>query len=189
MSIVQFIPNLLTHPVSRPNPIFQRLFRGLDGLLIPFRTIDTAPAEALLSAEALPLFQRMSKVDQAHSLRLYAWLRFHSWDDPDLLTAALLHDCGKAAARIAVWRRTLKVLIKHFAPWRWALLSRPAKPGTWRYPFYILRTHPLRGACAAEQAGCSETTIWLIAGHETDPDPADPRYSMMCALQDADASS
>ncbi|NUQ37779.1 MAG: hypothetical protein HUU23_08275, partial [Caldilineales bacterium] len=160
-----------------------------DGLLAPHRPLDDAPARALLNDATLPLFQGMSKVDQAHSLRLLAWLQAQGWTDPDLLHAALLHDCGKAAARVAVWQRTLKVLVKRLAPQQWGMLSRPARPGSWRYPFYILRTHPFRGALAARAAGCSETVAWLIEFHETDPDPTDLRHPLMRALQDADANS
>lgn len=180
-----------TLPPLRSRPLRQRLFRGVDSLLASYRyrSLDDAPARALLSAEALPLFQCMSKTDQAHTLRVLAWLQRRGCTDPDLLTAALLHDCGKAAAPVTVWHRTLKVLVKRSSPARWAMLSRPARPGAWRYPFYILRTHPFRGAHAARAAGCSDLTAWLIEFHETDPDPADPRYPLMRALQDADAGS
>ena len=82
--------------------VLQRIYRGLDALLMPLRIVDDSPARAILSPEALPLFQHMSKADRAHSLRVLAWLQNHGHDDPDLWVAALLHDSGKAAAQLHV---------------------------------------------------------------------------------------
>lgn len=181
-------------PISPPprSPLvlaYQRLYRGIDGLLAPFQQADDRPAAAILSDAPLALYRRMSKADRLHSLRLLAWLQAHGHNDPNLLTAALLHDCGKAAAPLAVWQRTLKVLLKLFLPAVWRRLARPADPGNFRYPFYVLRVHPDLGARWAEQSGCSPLAIWLIRYHETDPDPSDPRYPLMLALQAADAAS
>ncbi|RME80415.1 MAG: hypothetical protein D6775_16275 [Caldilineae bacterium] len=172
----------------RPPVLLHRIFRGVDGLLAPYRQIDENPARALLSEQALVLFQSMSKADRAHSLRVLHWLQAQGYRQPDLLVAGLLHDCGKAEAKLAVWQRTLKVLLKSFLPRAWFWLARPAAPHSWRYPFYILHIHPQLGAQKALAAGCSELTAWLIAGHERRPDPLHPHYPLMRALQDADGS-
>lgn len=168
--------------------MIRRFARGLENLFIRFRRVDDGPAEAMLAPRLLTLYRRMSKADRAHSLRVLQWLQARGWDDADLLAAALLHDCGKAAARLSVWQRTLKVLLKRFAPRLWDQISRPADPQTWRYPFYVLRVHPALGAGWVAEAGGSETLVWLIRFHEIDPDPADSRYPLMRALQDADAA-
>lgn len=157
--------------------------------MAPWRPVDDHLAEALLPTAGLALFRRLGKADQAHSLRLLAWLQEHGHTDPDLLNAALLHDCGKAAAPLAVWQRTLKVLLKLFVPAVWRRLARPAPPDRWRYPFFVLQTHPEIGAAWAEAAGLNPITIWLIRFHETDPNPIDPHYDLMVALQQADAAS
>ena len=149
--------------------------------------VDDAPARAHLSLEAWPLYARMDKADRAHSLRVFTWLQENGHDDPDLLTAALLHDNGKSATSLRVWHRTLKVLLIKASRRSWEKLSGSADPDSWRYPFYVLRTHARRGADWAEAAGCSETTVWLIRHHETFPDKDDPRYPLLRALQDADA--
>ena len=167
----------------------RRIHRGLEGLFGPFQPVDESPARALLPPEALALFQRMSRADRAHSLRVYGWLVERGYDQRDLLVAALLHDCGKAAARLAVWQRTLKVLLKTFAPAWWRKLSAPASPKNWRYPFYVLQAHPQIGATWARQTGCSELTCWLIAGHEQTPPSYHPHADLMWALQFADAAS
>lgn len=168
---------------------YQRFYRGVDGLLAPFRPVDDQPAERLLSPAGLTLYRRMGKVDRAHSLRLLKWLQANGYSDPNLLTAALLHDCGKAAATLAVWQRTLKVLLKLLAPAAWLRLSRPSQPNNWRYPFFVLQTHPELGAAWAEAAGLAPTVVWLIRYHETDPHSGDLHYDLIYALQLADAAS
>ncbi len=168
---------------------YQRLYRGIDGLLAPWRPLDDRPAASLLPPAGLTLYRRMGKADRAHSLRLLAWLQGRGYSDPNLLVAALLHDCGKAAAPLAVWQRTLKVLLKLLAPATWHRLSRPARPDEWRYPFFVLRTHPDLGAAWAETAGLDPTIVWLIRYHETNPNPSDAHYNLMLALQQADAAS
>ena len=167
----------------------RRVHRGLEGLFGPFQPVDESPARSLLSPDALALFQRMSQADRVHSLRVYHWLVERGHDQRDLLVAALLHDCGKAAARLAVWHRTLKVLLKKFAPGWWRKLSAPAPPESWRYPFYVLQAHPHIGAAWARNAGCSELTCWLIEGHEQTPPSYHPHADLMWALQFADAAS
>ncbi len=175
---------------KRPSPIRQRLYRGVDGLLAPWRGVDDGPAPVVLSPAALALFRQMSPADRAHSLRVYHWLLDHGYEQDELLRAGLLHDCGKAAARLAVWQRTLKVALKKLAPGRWRRLSSPTAPGSWRYPFYVLADHARIGGEWAAAAGCSELACWLIVHHESDfADDNDPRYDLLWALQQADASS
>ena len=176
-------------PIHPSSTLHRRIHRGLEGLFGPFQTIDDRPARDLLSPAALDLFHRMSQEDQAHSLRVYAWLVAQGHDHPDLLKAALLHDCGKAAASLTVWQRTLKVLTKRLAPGLWQRLAAPAPPQNWRYPFYVLQHHPHIGAAWAREAGCSPLVCWLIENHETLPPDDHPHASLLLALEYADAAS
>ena len=164
-----------------------RIQQGVRGLLSRFQAEDDEPARAYLAPKPWSLYARMDKADRAHCLRVFTWLHAQGEDDPDLLTAALLHDVGKAAAQIGVWHRSIKVLLKRLAPDRWQSLSRPTDPNSLRYPFYVLDVHPLLGSRMAAKVGCSKTTVWLIRNHEIEPDQNDPRYPLMRALQDADA--
>ncbi len=143
----------------------------------------------MLSAEALSLFRQMSRVDQAHSLRVFAWLIHQGYQDHDLLVAALLHDCGKAAAKLSVWQRTIKVLLKGLSPSLWRKLAAPAPRKSWRYPFFVLQEHPKIGAEWARAAGCSDLTCWLIAHHEETVSADHPHADLLLALEYADAAS
>ena len=174
---------------SRPSPVRQRVYRGVEGILAPWRRVDDAPAVATLSPAGLALFRRMSTADRAHSLRVYAQLRQRGCEREEVLAAALLHDCGKAAARLAVWQRTLKVALKMLAPGLWRRLSAPVSPDSWRYPLHVLAEHPRLGADWAQEAGCTELTCWLIRHHESDIAPRHPWALWLQRLQDADALS
>ncbi len=167
----------------------QRFYRGFEALLAPFRRVDDEPAASFLSPQAFALFRRMNAADRAHSLRVFAWLQAHGPQEDALWTAGLLHDCGKAAAHLAVWQRTLKVLLRKLAPHYWRQLSSPVPPDNWRYPFYILAEHPQIGARWAREAGCSELTCWLIAHHEAEVPSDHPHSLLLQALQHADAAS
>ena len=124
--------------------------------------------EVLTPAQAI-LFRQMPRYDQRHSLNVMRSLRAAGYIDPDLLTAALLHDAAKSAGPLRLWHRVAIVLLKAFAP-RWLdWLAREVKPGHWRYPFYAHRVHPEIGARWAEEAGCVPLTAWLIAHHEKKP--------------------
>ncbi len=174
---------------STSSPLRRRILRGLEGLFAPFVRLNDQPAIELLSAEALLLFRKMSRVDQAHSLRVYRWLVQRGFQNQDLLVAALLHDCGKAAAKLSVWQRTLKVLLKGLSPNLWRTLAAPTPPASWRYPFFVLREHPRIGAEWAREAGCSDLACWLIAHHEETVSTDHPYADLLLALEYADAAS
>jgi len=119
-------------------------------------------ASALLSEGERKLFRSMMPRDQQHCLDTYRWLRKRWHQDPDLLTAALLHDVGKG--RIALWHRVLFVILKAAAPW---LLPRVVMPGDgagWRHALYRCQHHEELGAGLLREAGSSEMVIALVRG-------------------------
>ena len=155
---------------------------------------DRAIVTGFLPADLHVLFLRMAMNDQRHSLEVYRRLRGEGHADQDLLIAALLHDCGKSLARIALWQRVALVLVKAVKP---ALLDRLAGPDasssdrSWRYAFYIQREHAPLGAELANQAGASPTTVAYIRRHETprETTPPTPDAALLLALQRADSVS
>lgn len=142
-----------------------------------------------LPPAAVTLFLGMSRYDRQHALSVCCALEQRGHTERDLLAAALLHDAGKSVvhgARVRLWHRVAVVLIHAFWP---GLLGRLAKGGgeNWRRPFYVQVHHAALGAEAAQQAGCSATTVDLIRHHEDKcKGIADP---LLAALQAADSES
>lgn len=121
-------------------------------------------AMRVLTPEARTLFRRQAIQDQRHALAVYHALRRSGHSNPQLLAAALLHDVGKATARLPVWQRAVIVLLDRFAPRLLARLSQ-GQPWGWRRPFVIHARHAEVGARWGWEVGCSPLTVALIRRH------------------------
>jgi hypothetical protein len=136
--------------------------------------------ETWLSQPQLRLFDSMHRADQRHGLDVVARLRLEGRDDPELLQAALLHDCSKGPG----------VRLPHRVAW--SLGERYGEGVTHAFArlpgfsaaFERLRHHADDSARLALSAGCSERTAELIR-HQSDP--VDPDAGV--ALQLADEAS
>jgi hypothetical protein len=143
-------------------------------------------ATRVLTPDARSLFHRQSTQDQHHALAVYHALLQAGYKDPRLLAAALLHDAGKAAARLSAVHRSIIVLLGRFAPALLARLSQ-GEPGGWKRPFVIHARHAEIGARWAEEAGCSPLTVDLIRKHEEgSADGLTEEDRLLAALQAAD---
>jgi hypothetical protein len=123
-------------------------------------------AVRLLSGPQRELFDSMVLRDQKHCLDVYNILR-QDTTDRDLLTAALLHDCGKG--RISVWHRVAFVLLDAAAPGLLSRIVAPGDGGGWRQALYRCQHHDRLGADLARRAGCSDATVALIRGDSSAP--------------------
>jgi hypothetical protein len=115
---------------------------------------EHALVAAALSPSELPLFERMPGHDQRHCLDVYALLRRGGYDDPLLLRAALLHDCGKVdddGRPIPLLYYGLFVVLKRLAPALYAWAARHGR-GPLR-PFAVHIAHDERSACLVASAG------------------------------------
>lgn len=134
------------------------------------------------------LFRQMPVNDRRHALDVLETLMNQGHREPALLQAALLHDVGKAGARLRLWHRVGIVLLSAGMPGLLERLGRDDR-GSWRYPFFAHRHHAQRGAELARQAGCPTLTVALIRRHH-DPVPEDqqttPEGRLLLALQAAD---
>jgi hypothetical protein len=129
--------------------------------------------ETLSESEAL-LFFAMERRDQRHALAVARMIHRGTEDRP-LLSAALLHDCGKG--RVPLWLRIFNVL----SPGGTGRLAADGRG--WRAAAYRLRHHAEIGADMAREAGSSAMTVRLIRGH-VEPDEA-WCYELLLAADDA----
>jgi hypothetical protein len=162
--------------VISPSRAVYRTRQVLHALRPRIDAAELAAVHEVLSDDLAALFLAMEKRDQRHALEVVRRLRQDGVDDPDLLAAALLHDCGKGA--VPVWLRIVKVL----SP---ALLGRLARPGDagWRAAAYRLEDHAAIGAAKAEAAGASGLTLRLIAGQVLSEE--EPKQALLLRADDA----
>jgi putative nucleotidyltransferase with HDIG domain len=131
-----------------------------------------AQARSILSPALWDLFQKMQPSEQAHSLDILERLLAQGETDPDLLTAALLHDVGKICYPLRDWERVLIVIGKGLFPGsikRWGM----ARPVGWKRVFVVAENHAAWGAEIVATAGATPATIDIIRFHQ-DKLPAAP---------------
>ena len=137
---------------------------------------DLLIATELLTPAQASLFGAMQRRDQRHALEVMRRLRDAGEREPDLLVAALLHDCGKGD--VPLWLRIAKVL----SPQLLKSLARPGGEG-WRAAAYRILHHAELGAAQAEAAGVSPLTAALIRGRVEQADA--PLLAHLMAADDA----
>ena len=113
---------------------------------------EQAEAAALLRPGEARLFWGQPPGDQRHALAGARAVLARAPGRPDLARAALLHDVGKAAARLGVPGRVLATSL--------SLLRLPA-PG--RLADYL--AHPARGADALQAAGADPLVVAYARHH------------------------
>lgn len=134
-------------------------------LYIAPRAIDLQMVKEALPEAAIPLFCRMPRGDQAHACCVLVALRRSGPISADLAQAALLHDVGKAGARLSLPYRTIIVILRWLAPGALRKLGLVGNPA-WRRPFFIQRQHAAIGAHLCESAGCSPRVVQLVRYHD-----------------------
>ncbi len=132
--------------------------------------LDLSAVRKVLTPAQMALFLRMQPGEQAHSLEVLQRLRAQGETDPDLQTAALLHDVGKSRFPLHLWERVWIVLAQKLFPGRFrawgaaqgALERRP----WWERACAVAAQHPAWGAELAQAAGCSRRAVTLIRRHQ-----------------------
>jgi hypothetical protein len=127
---------------------------------------ERAALAAWLTPAQLALFDAMHVADRRHGLDVVAHLRAEGANDPDLLVAGLLHDCGKGDAGLI--SRVLVSLEQAHLGWP-ARLAGVLPPV--RRTLQRLRDHAELSAGLALRAGCSPATVELTRWQD---DPRDP---------------
>jgi hypothetical protein len=165
-----------------PSRLLYRTRQFLNALPATRTPVKTEALLPHLSPLQIALFRRMQRSEQSHALQVFNLLKDAGQTDPDLLSAALLHDVGKVMFPLSLFDRVIIVLGKAFFP-RQTVRWSEGKPNRFRRPFVVAARHPEWGADLAEQAGASPRTVELIRRHQ-DVLPGDDQA--LAALQAAD---
>lgn len=122
-------------------------------------------AMSLLPSRSVPIFMAQSLPEQRHALDVAFDLWSSGVRTPHLLTAALLHDCGKTKYSLNVWERITIVLLQK-APRRvWNSLLHSSS--LFSAPLRTAQEHPQWGAVIASEIGLDPQIIELIREHHT----------------------
>ena len=110
----------------------------------PRRRVETGALLPHLTPSQIVLFRRMQPSEQAHAHQILERLKAAGQTDPDLLTAALLHDVGKILSPLSLLDRVVIVLGKGFfrgraRRWGEEPLNRLHRP------FVVASQHPAWG--------------------------------------------
>lgn len=160
-----------------------RIQQGVRALVAFTRQVDYDLARQYLNDEQMALFKRMKRSEQLHSLNV---LRHLGNPTHDVAVAALLHDCGKILYPLAIWQKSLAVIIRKIAPAHYHRWSRKSPDHWWYRPFVVAENHPQWGADLVSQTGASVQTVWLIAHHADKRCVLHPYGNALRDLQRAD---
>lgn len=143
-----------------------RLRQGFRAVFAFSQPVDLDLAAQYLSPELLALFGRMQRGEQLHSLRVLRDVLAQESNTPhDLALAALLHDVGKSRYPLAVWQKTLTVLVRAGLPGLFKKWSKGDAVNFWLRPFVVHVQHPLWSAELIAAEGTSERAVWLVEHH------------------------
>jgi hypothetical protein len=142
-----------------------RIRQGVRALIAFARPIDQALAVEYLSPPLLALFNRMRRAEQLHSLNVLRSVLEQGQTPPDLAVAALLHDVGKIRYPLAVWHKTVAVLVRTFLPSLFRRLSEGDPRPFRRRAFVVYTRHPAWSGELIAQTGGSTDAVWLATHH------------------------
>jgi hypothetical protein len=166
-----------------------RLQQGLRTLTARARLVDLQTARAYLTPPLMSLFLQMWPSEQQHSLNVLRALRAAGLADPDLMTAALVHDAGKSGVPYHMWDRVLVVLARRFFPRRTHAWGA-GEPVGWRRPFVVAAQHAAWSAQMVHAAGGSARAVEIIARHHDRlGPPSSETERLIAALIEADGAN
>ncbi|WP_088186230.1 HD domain-containing protein [Desulfosporosinus sp. FKA] len=133
------------------------------------------PDELLWARQILPpransLFLKQSKAEQRHALTVAQNLlpyqtALSSSEYQDLITAALLHDCGKSLVKVRLWQRVFIVLMQQMPGSIWTFLQKG--PSLIAAPLNMAEHHAHWGSSLAQTIGLNSIICNLIHEHHT----------------------
>ncbi|HKZ69783.1 MAG TPA: HDIG domain-containing protein [Anaerolineales bacterium] len=151
---------------------------------------ELAEVRGWLTPALFDVFCKLNPAERHHAYCVRQTLAAQGQADPDLLTAALLHDVGKSRMPLAVWEKVTIVLGNRFARPTVTAWGNDTGPATWwRRPFVNYHQHPGWGAEMIEAGGGNPRVVELVRRHQDKVAPDDPIYKFLSALQSADNSN
>lgn len=171
--------------------IRHRLMQVRRALTASSRPIAYALAERYLSVEQMTLFRQMSHSEQLHSINVLRDVLNQGETPPDLARAALLHDVGKSRCALAIWQKSLAVIMRKLLPAQYASCGQDTPENLtsrWRRACVVANHHPRWGADLLESTGTSDCTIWLVRHHadRLDQWQGHPNQPLLARLRSAD---
>ncbi|NJN17941.1 MAG: hypothetical protein HC822_17545 [Oscillochloris sp.] len=159
----------MTQDIVTNNQFSYRVRQFTAALHAQVTPAELAEVAAQLSPAELGLFRAMARYDQRHCFDVYGTLRGAGYQDPLLLRAALIHDCGKCddlGRPLALPWYVVATVLKRF-PALYLFAARLFAP----IRYYA--EHAWRGAALVAAAGSPPEMVTTIR-HYHDPQPAGP---------------
>lgn len=122
-------------------------------------------AENILNSKQFELFLKLQDSEQVHAIEVCRQAESQGLHQPDLLTAALLHDIGKILYPIRLWERVLIVIAKKFSSKKVEKWGQ-GKPEGFLRAFVIGEQHPDWGAELVQKVDTSPLAVSLIRRHQ-----------------------
>jgi hypothetical protein len=148
------------------SPPVLRLRQGVRALLAFSQPVEADLAAAYLTPPLLSLFAGMRRSEQLHSLNVLRAVLAQGETPLELAIAALLHDVGKSRYPLALWQKTVPVIVRALSPAMQAKLSSGDPSVLWQRPFVVYAQHPAWSAELAASAGAPADAVWLIEHHQ-----------------------
>lgn len=145
-----------------------------------------AEVRGWLSPALYDVFCKLNLAEQHHAYQVRTTLVAAGHTEPDLLTAALLHDVGKSQMPLAVWEKVAIVLGNRFFAQTAKAWGQNQVVSWWRRPFINAYQHPAWGADLVAGAGAPARVVELVRRHADKVTMNDPLFTLLSALQSAD---
>lgn len=166
-----------------------RVKQGVRAIFAFRHTIPDEHLTDILTPEQIEIFRLLPHVEQLHSVNVLHTARQQAPELPhDLAMACLLHDVGKSKFPLALWQKSLAVILKALIPKRFEAWSKGDHEDSWKKMFTVKENHPRWSVELLQHTDISERTLWLILhhGHDLEQFTTHPYHDLLRRLKKAD---
>ncbi len=146
----------------------QRFRQGIRALTAYTQSVDYDLVDTVLTPPQGALFRRMRRSEQLHSINVLRSIMACGSTPHDLMVAALLHDVGKSRYPVAVWQKSMVVILRALVPRLFLRWSAQSPERAWARPFVVYARHPVWSAELLRAVGSTERALWLVEHHQDD---------------------